>query len=144
MLDEEAQSEQYREDRIHLSCKKEEYRVPYPGIDCRPEVALWLGEHEEVHLFLEVYKDYAGNGYSPEDIRHVNAGIRTGRCLVCVAHFDVVILSGKNNHTFYKWKIILFIVSLLTCFDASAYLILNEILKFALICKIKLHENTYS
>lgn len=76
MLNEEAETEKYREDSIHLSCKKEEYSIPYSCVHCCPEIAFRLWEHEEVHLFLEMDEDDAGYCDSSQDVSHIDSAVR--------------------------------------------------------------------
>lgn len=76
MLDEEAQSEEDCEDCVHLSCKEEEDGVPYSGVDCCPEFILWLWEQEEVHLFLKMDENDAGNGNASEDVGDIDSAVR--------------------------------------------------------------------
>ena len=76
MLDIEAESEQKCEDRIHLSCKQEEDRIPYGAVHRCPEFVLGLGEHEEVHLLLKMYQDYTCDSYSSQDICYIDTMVR--------------------------------------------------------------------
>ena len=73
MLDEKAQAEKHSEDRIHLSGKKEEYRIPHALIDRTPERAGRLGKHIEVQLLNEMDEYDSTDGDTPEDIRHIDS-----------------------------------------------------------------------
>ena len=86
MLDKEAQSEQYREYRIHLSCEQKEDGIPDSGIDCSPEVTLGLREHEEIHLFLEMYEDDAGYGDTSQDVRYIDSCIGLPGWKISIVH----------------------------------------------------------
>jgi hypothetical protein len=76
MLDEEAQTEEHGEYRIHLSGKKEEDCIPDTLIHSTPERTGRFRKHIEVQLFDKMNKYDASYGYTSKDIGHINSRVR--------------------------------------------------------------------
>ena len=81
VLDEEAQSEEQGEDRVHLASEDEEGGVPYGLVEPGR-----FGKRIEIEVFDEMQQDYAGYCYAPEDVGDIDTGVREARGRVNVFH----------------------------------------------------------